>query len=124
MWRPMASRSSCKKTRSSLVAGLFVSATVDQLHAAIDAECGLVSPRGRVPRLIARPGANPRIHDTAALRAVANGRVRPSMIHVVASVRHPEWSHHAPPSLCTSASRRPSRTSAQKRARATLCRLS
>ena len=122
--RPTGCVSSSDERAPSLASRRFVSTTEDQLRTAIDTEYGLVPPRRGVLGLAARLSANTRVHDTATLRAVADGRVRPSMIHVVAWVGHPESSHHAPASLCASASRCPSRTWAQKRARAALRRLS
>ena len=69
------------------VRGAFISMTEDQLHTAMDTEYALVPPRRRVLTLAARLSANTRVHHTATLRAVADGRVRPSMIHVLAWVR-------------------------------------
>lgn len=113
-----------RSARSLVGLPLFVSTTDDQLHTTIDTEDVQLPPRCSVLRLVAGPRANARIHDTAALRAVPDGRVRSSMIHVVAQGSHSESLHHAPAFLCASASRCPSRTSAQKRARAALRRLS
>jgi hypothetical protein len=74
----------------------FVSTTEDQLRTAIDTEYGLVPPRRGVLGFAARLSANTRVHDTATLRAVAHGRVRASMIHVLAWVAYAELSHQAP----------------------------
>ena len=71
----------------------FVSTTEDQLRAAIDTECVLLPPRRGVQGVAALLRANPGVHDTAALWAVAHGRVRPPMIHVVASAGLCDSSH-------------------------------
>ena len=65
-----------------------------------------VPPRCGVLGLAAL-GANTLLHDAATLWAMAAGRVRPSMIHVVAWVGLPESSCHAPGSLCSSCRRQP-----------------
>jgi len=69
----------------------------DQLHTAMDTEYGLVTPRRGVLGFVARLSANTRVHHSATLRAVANGRIRPPMIQVLAWVLQP--SHLVPPSL-------------------------
>ena len=66
-----------------------------------------VPPRCGVLGLAAPLGANTLVHDDATLWAMADGRVRPSMIHVVAWVALPESSRHAPGSLCSSCRRQP-----------------
>jgi hypothetical protein len=81
-------------------AAAFASMTEDQLHTAMNTECAAVPPRRSVLGFAARLGADTRVHNTATLRAVADGRIRPSMIQVLAWVQQP--SHHVPPSLCSS----------------------
>jgi len=102
----------------------------DQLRTAIDAVGGALPPRRRVLGFAAGLRVHPLVDDTAARRAMANRRLRPSMIQVVArlapsgfgchvalhSVSTPD--HGSRREQCASASRWPSRTAAQKRARA------
>lgn len=76
----------------------FASMTDDQLLTTINTEYGLVPPRLGMLGLAARLSANTRVHDTATLRAVADGRICPSMIQVLARIGR-ESSHYTPASL-------------------------
>jgi hypothetical protein len=74
----------------------MISTTIeDQLHAAMDAEYRLVPPGCGVLDLAARLSANMLVHDTATAWAMADGRIRPSVIHVVARIELPGSSAHA-----------------------------
>ncbi len=105
------------------------SVTGDQLRTASDAEHVLLASRCRVLGLAAPLPGNAVVDDTAAARAMADRRVRAPVIQIVAGIVSIELSHsQALPFLgfgygsrfedCASASRRPSRTSSQKCARA------
>src|SRR5262249_46547946 len=77
--------------------GIEHSAPEHQLRAAIDAECGLLTPRGGVWALAADPGGNPSIHDAPTLRAMADRRIRAAMIQVVAQMAARTGWHMHPP---------------------------
>src|SRR5438094_8064763 len=76
-----------------------------QLHAAVHAEGGALPPGRGVLRVVARRARDLRVHDASALRAVADGGVRPAMIHVLARAR--PRSDHAGVPLVSSCRRLP-----------------
>ena len=62
------------------------SASDHQLLAAIDAEDGLLATGNGVLALGAGLDCQPRVHDAAAVRAMADGSIGTPMIHVLARV--------------------------------------
>jgi hypothetical protein len=56
----------------------------DQLGAAVDTECDLAAPCGGMLDLAAFLRANVLVHYFATLRAMHDGRVRTSVVHVLA----------------------------------------
>jgi hypothetical protein len=63
------------------------------LHTAIDTEYGLLPPLCGVPGLTALLSENTLVHDAATRWAIADRRIRPSMIQVLAWVGPSEFSH-------------------------------
>ena len=82
-----------------------VSASENQLRAAVDTEHVAVTPRGGVVALTAHAGRNLRVDDATALRTVTDRRVGAPMIHVVAGIGAPWSFHQMPRFLALAASR-------------------
>src|SRR5438128_2608928 len=69
------------------------SAGDDEPRAAIDTVDGLATPRRGVLALAARPDDDLSVHDATTLRAMADGRISASMVHVVAGIGSRGWGH-------------------------------